>query len=517
MSNEPITGLQYTGHPLIDVGIATIIAFAHKDSPDELTPADLESIADYMAQNYIKNPLRSYLTVVFPNSGFTQSAYFDKPADTPEKRQENRQKIQTYIDRVIYAYRQEPSDKELADAFLGLPVADVPFDVKSELIPGRAFRQHIPLQTGEDVINFHPYGHAGLPISGLTLLAIHAYPLGSAKSAGRTLAVHSDNPEIMRYFAATFLKENLLQINLAQQANSPKLPEHPQKYRTLLIEILLDATRKQQTSQRQHEPFSITAYHLTNSGQGADLNIYHLPAQIISYLQLMLSPDYQKAWEQIVRQAWIKPKLKRGQTDTPADFVPDRNYLYEDLFRLADDVAGQAPRFIRTYFLRAPFRYARQNETDPRGQYHTPQQLTLVSWKLTEPFLRRILHMDEVRITQIRQLGDQLAAYVKKQNDKRFFRNFYLEGKYPSFRALLLKANTGHVQRGHPPILTLDTYTTVFEDGEELGKSNWTLARDLVLIRMIEQLYAGDNWFRQNEDAFPEIIEQSETQQEDLS
>lgn len=35
---------------------------------------------------------------------------------------------------------------------------------------------------------------------------------------------------------------------------------------------------------------------------------------------------------------------------------------------------------------------------------------------------------------------------------------------------------------------------------------NWKFARDLVLIRMIELLYA-DNWFRENPDALPEGAE----------
>ncbi len=495
--------LEYTGHPLIDVGIATIVAFADKDSPDELTVADLEAIADYMVLNYPKNPLRAYLTVVFPNSGFTQPAFFKQP-----------KKQALYAEKVLRSFREDVPVLEELGVFMGLPATAVSFDVSDKLEPGRVFRQHIPMQTGEGIINFYPYGDAGLPISGLALLAVHAYPLGSAKCAGRTLSVHSDNPEIMRYFAASFLKDNLTRINLAQQADSSKLEEPHQKYRTLLIQILLEATGRQQRSQRKTEPFSITAYHLTNSGQGADLDIYHLSSQIISYLQLMLSPDYETAWAQIVRRAWIKPKLKRGQTETPADFEPDRNYLYEDLFRLAEDPIERAPHFIRTYFLRNAFRYTRQDVTDPRGQYSSQQEANLVSWKLTEPFLRRIMHMDETRIEQIRTLADELASYVKSQNDKRFFQRFYLEKDYRGFRLLLIKANRSHVERGNPPFLTLDTYTAVFEDGEELGKSNWWLSRDLVLIRMIEQLYAGDNWFRQNEDAFPEQTEQDETPQE---
>ncbi|MBK7917069.1 MAG: hypothetical protein IPJ94_12555 [Chloroflexi bacterium] len=55
--------LNYTGHPLLDVGIATIVAFADKDQPDELVEADLDKIAAFMAEQYVKNPLRGFLTV----------------------------------------------------------------------------------------------------------------------------------------------------------------------------------------------------------------------------------------------------------------------------------------------------------------------------------------------------------------------------------------------------------------------------------------------------------------------
>ena len=71
--------LDYTGHPLVDVGLATIVAFAGKDHPGELIEADFDTIAAYMAEQYIKNPLRGFLTVAFPNSGFTQPAFFSQP------------------------------------------------------------------------------------------------------------------------------------------------------------------------------------------------------------------------------------------------------------------------------------------------------------------------------------------------------------------------------------------------------------------------------------------------------
>ncbi|MCI0575420.1 MAG: type I-B CRISPR-associated protein Cas8b1/Cst1 [Chloroflexi bacterium] len=479
------------------MGIATIVSFADKESPEEITEADLEAIADYMAENYRVNPLRSFLTVVFPNAdGYTQPAYFkdpDKQAD--------------YMKRVLRAFRPETPTLPEKDVFLEQPVADISFNVNNTLPPGRAFRQHVPLQTAVDIINFHPYGQPGLPISGLALLAFQAYPLGSAKCQGRTLSVHSDNPAIMRHFAATFLERNRKAVALARQTDSSKLPETPLKFRTLLIQTLLDAADRQMKSQRKEEPCAITAYHLTNSGQRAALDIYYLPSQMVGYLQLMLSADYSAAWAELVRQAWVLPKLKRGQKNAPADFQPDRNYLYEDLFNLAEDIPGRAGRFIRIYFLRDARRFA--DQTDPRGHYSTRRQAGLVSWKLTEPFLRRILHMEAERVAHIRALGDALAVYVGRENDRRFFRNFYTVDRYDYLRTALIKANNEHVRRGNPPFLTLDNFLSVFEEGEELARPDWRLARDLVLIRMVEQLHAS-GWLGANADAVPEVATSDE-------
>ncbi len=496
-TQKPIN-LEYTGHPLIDVGIATIIAFAGKDDIHELQEPDLDAIATFMAEQYIQNPLRGFLTVAFPNSGFTQPAYFQQP-----------DKQQIYIDRVLYAYRQDRPQLDELGVFMGLPAADISFDVKGELEHGRVFRQHIPMQTGEGTINFHPYGNAGLPISGLALFAIQAYPLGSAKCAGRTLFIHSDNPEIMVHFAYKFLERNRQAIQMAQLENSKKMPEHPLKFRTLIVKTLVEALELRQDRIEDREPFSITAYHLSNSGQGADLAIYHLPSQLIEYLAEMRTASYRTAWQQIERLGWVKFKPTRSQKETPPDFKPDRNWLYEDLFNLAEDPYRNGRRFIRTYFLREAYKYARQDKkTDPRHQYSTQKEAHLVSWKLTEIFLRRIMYMENEKVEQIRRLGDALADYIKEENDKRFFRAFYTENRYGYLRNSLIKANTAYVKNGHEPFLTLDNYVTVFEDGEELASKDWRLARDLVLIRMVEQLYKN-GWIGANEDAIPENQEEN--------
>ena len=75
-----------------------------------------------------------------------------------------------------------------------------------------------------------------------------------------------------------------------------------------------------------------------------------------------------------------------------------RNYLYEDILRLP----GNAREFVLVYLLRIPKRNLPQ--TDPRQTYNLRNEVNLVSWQLTELFLREAMHMDKERIEEIRKL-----------------------------------------------------------------------------------------------------------------
>jgi CRISPR-associated protein Cst1 len=146
---------------------------------------------------------------------------------------------------------------------------------------------------------------------------------------------------------------------------------------------------------------------------------------------------------------------------------------------------------------------------DPRQKYSPKTELDIVSWKITHQFLWRILNMEKERIDQIRIMGDRLAEYVSTQNDKRFFQEFFTQNRYEYFRSRLLKADLAHVKRGKPPIIEFEPYIQVFEEGAELARTDWRLARDLVLIRMIERLHALD-WFGKNPDALTDDLIQAE-------
>ena len=488
--------LHYTGHPLVDVGVATIAAFVGKRDPTTITEADLDKVADFMARQYVVDPLKSFLTVAFPNSGFTNPAF----RKTPEKRDE-------YAKRILHGYKANTIRLPERCVFTGKPVVGIAFS--KNLPPGRAFRQHIPLLTGEDVINFFPWGDAGLPVSGEALLAIQAFPLGCAKCGGRLLAVHSDNPDLIQDFASEFLQENRRAIQLAQRSGNKKIPEAKSSAKTLLIETLLKVEQSRRDEAREYRPSSVTAYHLSNLGATPSLDIYHLPLELTGFLSQIVGPNYKAEWNAIAHRAWWlsqpKKKSKKKEEDTQEeDTRPRRNILYEDLFQLP----GNAREFVRRYFLRIPVRT--RSEEDPRRTYSLRDEAGLVSWKLTELLLRRVMNMDKDRIQQIRELGDRLADYVSKENDRKFFTTFFAERNYEFFRNALIRANMAWVRHGHPPLITLDPYIQVFEEGDDVARGDWRLARDLVLIRMVERLYQQE-WLGKHLEVIPEVSEEPES------
>ena len=475
--------LSYTGHPLLDVGLATLTAFARKRHPCELTESDLREAAEYMQQHYVAKPLTSFLTVVFPNSGYTQPAFKNQPG-----------KQKTYAQRVLFSFTGRPSTSE-TDPLLGRPAAAVSYDVKDELPWGRAFRQHVPLLTGEGVINFYAYGDSGIPLAGLSMLAFQALPLGCAKVGKRLLAVHSDDPHLLLHFARTFLETNKQNVQIAQTAGNDELPDtSPRRPRTLLIEHLLAAEKARLEKGQEASPATVTAYYFSNYGTAAEIRIFPLPLEVSAFLRSVQSPKYIHLWEKLVRRGW-----QITQQGGEARY----NRLYEDLFTLPD----AAPSFIRCYFLRRPGRG--WDKSDPTPGYDTRQEADLISWPLTELFLRKVVRMDETRIQHIRQLGESLATYVVERNDRGFFNTFWMARNYGEVRAALIRASQAEVRHGRPPLVNLDQFLAIFEQAEGIPSADWRLGRDLVLIHLLDQLYQK-GWLQAHAAELPEAEEVTE-------
>jgi len=497
--------LQYTGHPFVDVGVAAITAFVQKQRPEEVTPEDLEEVVAYIEQNYVRPPLRGYLTMAFTsNAWFVQDAFNpNKPGLSQEEQARRKATRDDWADRHLRQWQPLATSQDEFCVFTGEPA--IATTLSGKLPSSRAGRAQIPLLQGDDAINFFTNGDAGLPISGLALLALQFFPLGCARCGIGLLAIHSDNEHLTYKITRELLNRNISAILRAQTAGEEKLPKAQRSLKTLLIEMLVRVENDRSYADEEYEPASLSAYNF-NNGKDLDLVIYHLPLEIVRFLQLVHMAIYERAWRRLVQRGWQLSQVrkgKKGEAESPQE--PWRNYLYEDLLSLPDE----APRFIRTYFLRLPRRS--KDERDPRSQYSLRSDLDLVSWGLLELFLKEVIRMDTTRIERIRALGDGLAVYVEKEGGKRFFRSFFTENNPSNFRTLLIKANIAHIRNGNPALFDMDTYIDVFEEGYEVMRPDWRLARDLVLMRMIDKLQ--QKWLLQNRDAIPEEELEPEAEQ----
>ena len=107
--------------------------------------------------------------------------------------------------------------------------------------------------------------------------------------------------------------------------------------------------------------------------------------------------------------------------------------------------------------------------------------------------------MEKSRINAIREFADRLAAYIKEENDRPLFQKFHRISRYGELRVLLIKASNGRLKSGLAPIVDFEEFVQIFENPDSIERLDWNLARDLILIRLIEQLYQS-GWFGDKSD-----------------
>lgn len=522
-----VLDLDYTGHPLFDVGLATVVAYAdgNKEHPRELEEADLEKAAAFIEEYYTQQPLTSFLTTSLMNSDFTQPAYEHNP--------ERRRAYARLVARSFGDY--VPKSQEVC-VFTGKPALGHSLSLKrdkagrEELPPGRAFRQHIPLITGEGIINFSPGGDHGVPISGEALLCLQFFPMGCLKCAGRLLAIHSDNPDILLDAARAALEKNIKALSLVQTGEETKLPDVSSSAPALLIETIITFTERQERAQRMQRPYSVTAYHLTNSGQSSALDekspplrIYQLPLQIIHFLRVAVHPDYRATWNRLVWRGWAMSrsakKPQKASTEgggngeeggnAERNRKRGRNLFYSDLFLLPD--RGRA--FVRRHFWlpRGILALLDGEKSQSKGT-EKGGGTNYIAWKFIALFLQEVLFMEKARIEAIRTLGERLAQYVKETGDQGFLNDFYSQQRGDYFRNVLLRAARKAGNRNDTPLFRFDDFCTVFlsYDGEE-ALFDWKFARDLLFLRMLEWFYDNDDQAQNRMNALP--AEQGENEE----
>lgn len=448
--------LRYTGHPFIDVGVATITAFVDKKYPYEVDEDDLNKVATYLKEVYTQPQFKLFqnlISSVFLNSHFVQHSM-------------KLEQKQIYANEVLFAWHNAKPIQGVNCSF---------FPEKSAVI--YAHRQHIPLLNGNGIANFSPNGIAGLPVSGEALLAIHALPLGCLK-CGNFLAFHQAtdplDPKsgVMNcVMAVRAVKENKQAIaNLNTDPSTP-IPSFGSAIRSRYIDEIIRAKNEISIRESVNDISFITAYSFSNYGPNPRIEIVQLDQMILDFVDTA-QQDQNKAWNKLIYSAWLKPKKEQDAEINTENTRQWRNALYESLF----DLPQQSDYFLRRFLLHS-------------------------NWSLITIFLRKVMQMEQERIDVYRNIGDSLAEYMLKYelSLNKFYIPIARAKNYTQLRRIIENAEYNQLKQGaEKPLITFEEFINAFEH-PSLGYSQWQLGRDLILMRLREAIYNNRQKFDPNE------------------
>lgn len=457
---------RFIGHPMIDVGVATLCAAADVDDPRRLTPDAIDAFTQEVTDLYLNPAMAGFLGyVVFANARFANPAQL-KPAFEAKRRAVLSELFNLWKPSALVSKYEETAGPDEVCLFSG------------DNATVRVSRMYIPMTTDEEKINFVPEGVPLIPISGWCLLAMLVMPMGGLASTGfdpaiKMWIIHSFDNAVTLHFARLNLKRNRQDFQmqgLNKRAN----------YKFARTYLLRDLAEAQRFNARN---YPLTTYFFTSRGQKSEIEITHLPSPVVRFIN-RANREVPAAWNRIIHRA---ERLNANpENDNGRIIYTERNYFYEDLFNLP----ANAHAFLRRYILRTPLsgKPSGDNKNDPRYTYSSAGEAELVSWKLTDLFLKEVLHMETDRIEAIRAVADRLASYIQTQ-DERLFKDLFNARNEYQLRTLLIKAD----KSAQPPLFTLDEFVEAFFTTTEKDtlRSDWSLARDLMVIRIIEKLYEG--------------------------
>jgi CRISPR-associated protein Cst1 len=199
-----------------------------------------------------------------------------------------------------------------------------------------------------------------------------------------------------------------------------------------------------------------------------------------------------------------KRKKQKGKAGAPTPGRPgwSRNPAFEDLcaiFEAGFTDRGRASAWLRRYVLgRIEWAKDRVAFEDTGAR----------SWGLARLFLEEVLGMNKGRIEAIRGFADKLAAWVVAKHDRKLLRALSYE-KMWGLRSALLRAQ--RESAGSALLFGLDEFATVWlhEDGDQY------LVRDLVCLRVIEELHKRGYFNEHPEEALVTPVEDDNKEREE--
>lgn len=487
-------GLRWTDYPLMDAALAGLCVFSGirdaEQGPALLTSEHLQEFQRWADDAYFTPELTGWIAVVFTSN-------FLNPSFSQDKKRE-------VLRDILTAYQRPNLLPERCAIFPELQAQQ------------RVARDLMPMLMGRGPMNFYPDGQPGLPLSGQAITALQGLALAAPLVSGRALIVDADDRQLLLDVVQEWQGPWLRRISLSKPGDDKK-PIWAAA-RTRLVEAIRSVLSKQPREKASAKwPFrgGATIYHLSNSGQGPDAAIFTLEQPALRFME-RAEQEYPEAWQPLMLSRRHKADKNKDQS------FGFRNELDEALFSLPAEAAFFLRRYLLPPFtqaLRAPAQ-GKKSKSSKKPAQEAPPPIPLAGlWGITELFLMEVVGMEKDRVEALEALGERLGKWIVDENDKRLFRELYEARGAGPLRHVLLRATlekSKHDAKSGTEdrdlIVTKDEYLRIFTEDNETTRADFTLARDLLKMRVIQYLHDA-RFFEKNKDD-PELQKTELTKEE---
>lgn len=440
VDSEPKTPpTRIVGDPFVETGILAIELLAGKPF-DMCRSEDLKAAADALIDIYLTPAWRRELYSIFPNSTYIQSSQgYDHRARSKEFLYSLIDGIENVQESTTFCcYCGSPAYEEMA-----------------------FYKTQVPLIGSGSFTNYFPSFRSGLNICARCAFAIQFSPLLWYKAGGKPCLVSSSNQAIIREFGAEAFRA--LQARLASgeyesDENSGLYDEKFKSPQNALFHLAYKFGKEYCTRGICGPNESIVLYYIDNYNQNpGGVRIYYLPSNVFQFVAFMMnSPEYRSAWFALLNGSYAKAK---GDETLPVWKIKN-NTIHTSL------LDGKSILWA----------FVDKQERAPT-----------MPWAVVEKYMRSVRGMNQQRLNQIRDLSDKIAQCIRESKKINRVQDIAAAKDLPSFRNQLQLLMKDWQKLGkEQPLTTFDDYTTVLIPGDYRG---WTEVRDLMVIRLYEQLH----------------------------
>lgn len=419
---------KFTGNPFVDAGIWALSQWIGK-KPEELNEDDLKGVIDDITSVYLNKKWSKNLFSVFPNNPLTNPAVKDK-----------KERYSTFLIELV---------EEI----------DLNEDTSGDCIScgrrnkvKRWGKDKIPLTGSKKFVNYFSYGIDGADYCPACTFAVQFVPIGMY-ACGNMLLLHSNSVKVMKYWSKKSVEDVKKQI--LSRDFTGCFNEGYKNPVNALFHVIQDIILHYNERWYLEKP-SIDFYHFTNYNQGPDLNIYHVPTSVFTFLAYIPQHEKYAEWLKVVRRGYRYVNWEKIKEEE--DYKNNPNLVYNNLLE------GKS---IIGFFI------DRKNKEAIGG------------WDLIKNYLKEVRKMDEKRLNVIKTVADELAEYIETADDIKTLKKLETASNYKNYRNILRIIIKKRIENGiEDPLFTFDDYANyLFPDSLK-----WRETQDLILFRIYEKL-----------------------------